>query len=146
MGTTHKRINSIEKLEVNGRELTDTDEIKTEIANFYQKLYRETENWRPGLNLQGIESISLEEDWLQRQFDEEEVVEGIKLCASDKAPGPDGFSMSFYQNFWEMLKVDIINTVRHFHDQQVFEKSLNATFVTLIPKKTEAVELRTSDP
>ena len=36
MGTTHKRINSIEKLEVNGRELTDTDEIKTEITNFYQ--------------------------------------------------------------------------------------------------------------
>lgn len=39
MATTHKRIKLIEKLEVNGRELTDTDEIKTEITNIYQKLY-----------------------------------------------------------------------------------------------------------
>lgn len=68
------------------------------------------------------------------------------MCASDKAPGPDGFPMSFYQNFWEMLKVDIMNTIRHFHEHQVFEKSLNATFVALIPKKTEAVELRDFRP
>ncbi|WMV13595.1 hypothetical protein MTR67_006980 [Solanum verrucosum] len=132
MATAHKRINSIEKLEVNGRELTDTDEIKTEITNFYQKLYRETENWRLGLNLQGIESISLEEnDWLQRQFEEEEVAEGIKLCASDKY----GFPMSFYQNFWEMLKVDIMNTIRQFHDQQdslMSEQGWNFSFRRLL--------------
>lgn len=42
MATAHKRINSIEKLEVNGRELTDTDEIKQRllisIRNYTEKL------------------------------------------------------------------------------------------------------------
>lgn len=56
--------------------------------------------------------------------------------------GPYGFPMSFYESFWEILKVDIMNTMHKFHDQHVFEKSLNATHVALIPKKVGAVELR----
>ena len=34
-----------------------------------------------------------------------------------------------------MLKEDILSTLRKSHDHQVFEKSLNATYVALNPKK-----------
>lgn len=137
IATTHKRLNSIEKLEVEGAEVTDSEEIKKEIVSFYQKLYKETEQRRPTFNIQEAESIHMEEkEQLQRQFEEAKVLEVIKMCATDKAPGPDGFPMSFYQNFWELIKEDVMNTIRHFHEYQVFEKSLNATYVALIPKKT----------
>jgi len=40
---------------------------------------------------------------LQENFTEEEVLRCLKLCAGDKAPGPDGFSMGF-----EIVKLDIM--------------------------------------
>jgi len=120
---------------------------RLKIQDYYQNLYKETETWRPNLNLQDFTSINLEEQiWLQRQFEEEEVLKGINLCASDKAPGPDGFPMSFFKEFWSVLKEDILNTMKHFHEFQVFEKSMNATYVALIPKKSGATSLRDFRP
>ncbi|WMV31985.1 hypothetical protein MTR67_025370 [Solanum verrucosum] len=45
-----------------------------------------------------------------------------------------------------MLKTNILLTLRNFHSQHVFEKSFNATFVALIPKKVGAIELRDFRP
>lgn len=39
-----------------------------------------------------------------------------------------------------------MNTIRQFHSQQVLEKSLNATYVALIPKITGTSELRDFRP
>ncbi|KAG5611198.1 hypothetical protein H5410_022479 [Solanum commersonii] len=50
--------------------------------------------------------------------------------------------MSFFQDFWEMLKDDILQPLQNFHSQQVFERSFNATYVALIPNKVGAIELR----
>lgn len=53
--------------------------------------------------MQGITCINEDEkEELQKQIEEEEILECIKLCAMEKAPGPDGFPMSFYLIFWEV--------------------------------------------
>lgn len=52
------------------------------------------------------------------------------MCAIDKAPGPDGFTMGFFRRFWEVVKEDIMKTFQNFYDQEVFERSLNAIFIT----------------
>ncbi|WMV59598.1 hypothetical protein MTR67_052983 [Solanum verrucosum] len=136
MTNAHRRFNSIDILQVEGAEVTDPEEIKNSIVSFYQELYKESENWRPDFTLQGNTRISTEEQvWLERQFEEDEILEGLNQCAIEKAPGPDGFPMSFFITFWEMLKTDILLTLRNFHSQQGFKKSFNATFVALIPKK-----------
>lgn len=111
MATVHRRFNTIDTIEGGGDTIIDADTIKMTIQNYYQNLYSETENWRPDFNLQDFTTINREEqEWLQRRFEEEEVLQCIKLCASDKAPGPDGFSMGFYRKFWSVLKSDIMNT------------------------------------
>jgi hypothetical protein len=51
----------------------------------------------------------------------------------DKALGPDGFSMAFFQACWNVLKVDIMKAFSDFHARGKFEKSLNASFITFIP-------------
>lgn len=56
-----------------------------------------------------------------------EIIDWIRLCTNDKEPGPDGFPMSFYQSFWDLVKVDIMNTLHHFHSHPVCENSFNAT-------------------
>ena len=84
-----------------------------------------------------------EEDatWLDRPFDEEEfgVVHDFN---GDIAPSQDGFSMAFFQSCWSMVKTDIMNVFHIFHAHAVFEKSLNATFLALIPKKNDDVDVK----
>ena len=60
----------------------------------------------------------------------------------DKSPGPDGFSMVFFQSCWSILKSDIMAVLHNFHEQAVFEMSLNVSFLALIRKKFDAVEVK----
>jgi hypothetical protein len=45
-----------------------------------------------------------------------------------KASGPDSYSMTF-------LKEDIMKVFHDFHAKDKFERSLNVTFIVLIPKR-----------
>lgn len=102
-----QEINSINTLEVDGVIATDPEEIKDSAQSFYQDLYKETEPL--SLQLHETSMISSEEQvWLQRQFEEEEILSCIRLCAMEKPPGPDDFPMIFFLSFCGILKEDII--------------------------------------
>jgi hypothetical protein len=81
--------------------------------------------------------------WLECVFEEQEVVREMR---GDKASGLDGFSMAFFQKCWAVLKQDIMVIFSEFHNSCQFERSLNATFVSLIPKKVDAVEVKDFRP
>ena len=53
----HKRSNHIDQLEVEGKIITERDRVREEIIKFYEKLYFETEKWRPDGNLLNCPSI-----------------------------------------------------------------------------------------
>ena len=53
----------------------------------------------------------------------------------DKVVCLDGFSMTFWQFNWDFVKDEVMSLFREFHGYDSFEKSLNATFLVLIPKK-----------
>lgn len=55
-------------------------------------LYKESEQWRPDLELQGGAMITDEEQsWLQRPFEEEEIMGSTNLCAMEKHLDPMAF-------------------------------------------------------
>ena len=54
--------------------------------------------------------------------------------------------MWFFQSCWDILHSDVMTVLHYFHELNSFEKSLNATFVALIPKKTAAVEVKDFRP
>ncbi|WMV48673.1 hypothetical protein MTR67_042058 [Solanum verrucosum] len=64
----------------------------------------------------------------------------------DSVLGPDGYTMGFFVNCWEIVKGDLMSTMQNFHSQEFFEKSFNATYIALIPKKSGAKELRDFRP
>ena len=98
---------------------------------------------RPVLDDVGFSSISVgDASWLDRRFEEEEVFGVISDCNGEKALGLDGFSMAFFQFCWCVLKTEIMVVFHNFHTQAVFEKSLNASFLALIPKKVDVVEVK----
>ncbi|XP_047260074.1 uncharacterized protein LOC124892947 [Capsicum annuum] len=56
------------------------------------------EKWRPTATFDNLASLTLEEkEWLERAFEEDKILATINSCAPDKAPGPDGYTMAFYQ-------------------------------------------------
>lgn len=46
-----------------------------------------------------------------------------------------------YVHCWEVIKGEVISTIKNFHERCVFEKSFNSTYVALIPKMMGAKEL-----
>ena len=60
----------------------------------------------------------------------------------DKAPGPDGFTMAFFHNCWSVVEKDVMDFFDYFHRHSVFKRSINALFLTLIPKKCNAVNIK----
>jgi hypothetical protein len=66
----------------------------------------------------------------------------VRVMISDKALGLDGFTMAFFQACWDVIKEDIMRVFHNFHARSKFEKNLNATFITLIPKKPGVVDVK----
>ncbi|XP_075636750.1 uncharacterized protein LOC142608985 [Castanea sativa] len=93
-----------------------------------------------------VEIEGLERDWLERRFKKEEVLRVVKELEGDKAPGPDGFSMAFYHHCSGVVKRDVLTVFEVFYQHSKFEKSLNATFMALIPKKNDVSNIRDFRP
>ena len=147
IANSHKKVNSIDRLMVDGVLSSDLAAIADCISQFYRQLYFKDVAHRPVLNDVDFSSISVEDSsWLDRPFEEEEVFGVINDFNGDKAPGPDGFFMAFFQSCWGVLKTEIMVVFQNFHTQAVFEKCLNASFLALIPKKVDAVEVKDFRP
>lgn len=147
VANSNRRTNCIDKLKVGDDITEDKDLIRGEILEFYQQLYIENESWRPTTRLEDVATLNGEEKiWLERPFEEAEVLAVIKNSAPDKSPGPDGYTMAFYQKAWEVIKDDIMGALQHFHQNGNLVRSCNATFIALIPKKKGATELRDYRP
>ena len=79
--------------------------------------------------------------WLERPFEEVKIFDVVQSFHGDKSPGPNGFPMAFLQACCGIVKPDLMAIFHHFFANGQFEKSLNATFITLIPKKHAASEI-----
>ncbi|XP_071739948.1 uncharacterized protein [Rutidosis leptorrhynchoides] len=84
---------------------TNPTNIKSEAFNFFQGLFKEnrTETW--GLNnWDGSKLDNHMSEALEERFSESEILDAIKGCGKNKAPGPDGFNILFYIKFWDIIK------------------------------------------
>ena len=135
VANSRRRYNHISMLEVNGVIYEDESKMADQVVQFYKNLYKETEEWRPFVEgLEFDQREGLERDWLERRF-EKEVLRVVKGLEGDKALGPDSFSMPFYHHCWGVVDRDVLAMFEEFYQHSKFEKSFNATFIALIPKK-----------
>ena len=80
----------------------------------------------------------LEMGWLERRFEKDEILSMVRDMEGDKARGPGGFSVAFFHHCWRVVERDVLAVFEEFYQHFKFEKSLNATFLALIPKKNDA--------
>ena len=71
---------------------------------------------------------------LGRPFNVEELECVIKDMAPLKAPGPDGMPPLFYQTYWTDVGMNVSQVVLSCLNSRSILKSINHTFITLIPK------------
>jgi hypothetical protein len=147
MANSNKRFNTIDSLHINGVLESNPELIRVHAANYFENMFAESMSWRPKLDDLEFESLSEgEAASLEAPFLEKEVKDVIYGMDGNKAPGPDGFSMAFFQACWEVLKNDIMAVFSDFHARSKFEKSLNSTFISLIPKAPGAANLKDFRP
>jgi len=70
----------------------------------------------------------------------EEVEEVVKKMAKNKAPGPDRFTIEFYQASWSFMSQDLMELVEGSRCTKRMHPALNATFLALIPKTKNSEE------
>jgi hypothetical protein len=147
MANCNKRYNTIESLHINGSLTSNPAAIRDHAVKFYESMFAERMAWRPRLDDLVFESLfAVEASSLEAPFLEKEVKDVVFGMDGNKAPGPDGFSLAFFQACWDVLKEDIMAVFEDFHARGRFEKSLNSTFISLIPKVTGASELKDYRP
>ncbi|MGV7343231.1 hypothetical protein PJI17_31530, partial [Mycobacterium kansasii] len=62
-----------------------------------------------------------------------EVKGAIDELEGDKAPGPDGFPIIFFQTFWDILKGDLLEFIAEFHDRaKNKEKTMKAFRIMIL--------------
>lgn len=72
--------------------------------------------------------------FLEKQFEEEEIAIAVKDCNSLKSPGLYGFNFSFVKKAWNIMKQDIMTFFAEFYEHANLARGINCTFIALIPK------------
>ncbi|RVW41291.1 Endonuclease MutS2 [Vitis vinifera] len=103
--------------------------------------------WKADIGGLRLDEISQQEaETLERPFTEEEIYVALMEMNGDKAPGRTALQWLFWQSCWEFIKEEILEMFKDFYDHSSFLKSLNNTFLVLIPKKSGAEDLRDFRP
>ena len=127
--------------------LSSLVDIKEGVCSAYQTLLSDSGDWRPSIN--GLNFKELGEGLvssLEVMVSEEEIFATLSSFCGDKAPGPDGFTMAFWLFCWDVVKPEILGLFREFYLHGTFQRSLNSTFLLLIPKKEGTEDLKDFRP
>ena len=147
MTNARRRKNFISSITVDGRKLTKEIEIKEGVVNAFQNILLEKGDWRPSISGLSFSSLdSVQAGLLEDVFSVEEVQAAVFGLNGDKAPGPDEFTLAFWQFCWDIVKHEVMGFFVEFHSFGRFERSLNSTFIVLIPKKWGIDDLKDFRP
>eukprot|EP00253_Pinus_taeda_P022073 PITA_22073 len=123
----------------NGSQHIDQEAIKRAASLHYKKLLSENHEESDYSDmLQHIpKGISQEmNEKLNQEITEEEIKKTIWTLQPDKSPGPDGFPINFYRDFWYLIKKDLVKMLRGIQRKKKMGGFTNSTFLALIPKET----------
>ena len=147
MANSHRRRNSISNIRINGRRFVKEAEVKEGLVGAFQSLLSASNNWCPPypdlyFNLIGEDQTTK----LEEMFTEEEILAVVSGLNVDKALGPDGFPLAFWSFSWDFVKEEVMGFFREFFQHDQFVKSLNATFLVLVPKRSTIEDLKDLRP
>jgi hypothetical protein len=76
---------------------------------------------------------------LEHPFSCQEIDQIIKCLPSNKSLGPDGFNINFVKKCWPVIAPDFYELCNNFFEGSICMRSINGSYVTLIPKNSSLV-------
>ncbi|RVW82233.1 hypothetical protein CK203_041700 [Vitis vinifera] len=120
----------------------DFNEVREGIVNAFQQLLSEEPGWRVDIEGLHLHCRSFQEaENLELPFSKEEIHFALLEMNGDKAPGPDGFTVAFWQACWDFVKEEILEVFKEFYDQSSFAKALIPLSWSLFQRKGVAEDL-----
>lgn len=133
------RANSFSVIENKAGEMVLKEEdIAKVIVSYFDGLFTSTEEDRAdtvNLALRPVISEEVNEKLIEIPS-ALEIREALFAIHADKAPGPDGFSASFYHSNWTEIGDEIVQEVREFFITGRLPLGINETHIRLIQKTT----------
>jgi hypothetical protein len=120
------------------------------IVQFYKGLFGSSPHsgvhlspgfWEPDEKL-GVDDRSK----LAEPFLEKNVASAVAGMKTESAPGPNGFTVTFFKKLWKFIKPEILNMVSDFNNNCLDLRRLNYGVITLVPKKKEANTIKQYKP
>ena len=143
MENLYRRRNAINKVKINGRWLTEDIAIQKGIVDEFKGQLSEPGGWRPAFLNISLEELGIEDAGsLEVKFSKEEVSTTIAGLNGEKAPGADGFPITFWSFSLEFVKDEVMEVLKEFYEKKKFVRSLNATFLVLILKKGNVEDIK----
>uniref|UniRef100_A0A670IBL2 Reverse transcriptase domain-containing protein n=1 Tax=Podarcis muralis TaxID=64176 RepID=A0A670IBL2_PODMU len=136
-----KEQSTINKIKINGKETADPKEIRKGFLDFYMQLYKNKERNNKKkieryLKEKMVRKIPTDQKvQLNAPIEKEEVIEVIKELKRGKAPGPDGFTASYYKEMKEVLVNPLTEVMNNILKGRDIPDTWKEAYITLIPKQ-----------
>ncbi len=138
-----RRANTIGTIEDDGRRYSREEDKKSYFVHKFKDLFSPSDvgpsafgDWSALFRQRRLSSSDRES--LSAPFSLEEIRAVVFKLGGDKAPGPDGFPLCFYQAFWETVKDDIWKIFLKLFDGSISTGPIDYSFICLVPKKEGA--------
>ncbi|GKC55651.1 putative RNA-directed DNA polymerase [Tanacetum coccineum] len=129
---------TIKVIHSNGIWLESPGDIKLAAMEHFSSRFKEICYSRPSFNSMMFRKLSaLESSSLEMCISMEEVKYAVWDCDGSKAPGPDDFNFNFIKTYWDVLKKDFLDCIKHFEATGSIANGCNPSFIVLIPKKQD---------
>jgi hypothetical protein len=126
------------------------EQLKSYITSYYKGLFGAPEESDVSMDesrIDDIPQVSPEENAiLTSPYSEVEIRKAVFQMEHNKAPGPDGFPAEFYQSFWDIIKLDLLDLFAELHKGQLDLFRINFGEIILLPKVTDAERIQQYRP
>ena len=143
----------ISKLETeNGTPITGKDQILTEIEHYYQNLYSSESMATLSEFHQFTRNIEIPKLTEENRTELEgpftlECKEALASFRNGKSPGEDGFTVEFYTEFFDILGIDLVESLKSAYEKGHLSISQRRGVITLLPKEgSPLIELKNWRP
>jgi hypothetical protein len=83
---------------------------------------------------------------LAEPFQEKDISLAVAGMKTESAPGPNGFTVTFFKKLWKFIKPEILNMVSDFNNNILDLRRLNYGVIILVPKNKEASTIKQYRP
>ena len=128
-----------------GIQKSSPGDILNVAKTFYSKLYQKDDTSKPEqtffLNFINRKISNQQKQDLEEDINVEEIERAISSMSRGKAPGPDGLTIEFYQECWQVIKTEITLLLSNLYAAPGINEKLKSGYLSLIHKKGDKEQL-----